>query len=137
MTCTFPQPVDPGSSNNGQQNLLRPHGSLDVSKDTPEILGLHRQENNVPELDCLTVGERRVNVVSLAHDLKRSPTTRTDHHVVLGRNTLTEERFDEGIRHDAPADKRDSCPITHVATSLTDIKAYRLSLHDATRDVNE
>src|SRR5450830_60419 len=81
------------------------------------------------------VGERRVNVMSLAHDLKRSPTTRTDHHVVLGHNTLGQERFDEGFGHDTSADKRDSCPVTHAATSLTDIKAYPLSLHYAISDV--
>jgi hypothetical protein len=83
------------------------------------------------------VGERRVNVVSLPHDFKRGPTARTDHHVVLGRNTLGQQRFNEGVRHDAPADKRDLCPVTHAATSLTDTKAYRLSPEDTISDVDK
>src|SRR5450756_1098972 len=62
---------------------------------------------------------------------KRSPAARTAHHVVLRHNTLGQERFDEGFGHDTSADKRDSWPVTHAATSLTDIKSYRLSLHDA------
>lgn len=61
-----------------EDDLFQSYGSLDVSDGMLPTMWLDHPQEEVAELFGLTVGERRVNMVALAHDFTYKPVHEVD-----------------------------------------------------------